>query len=94
MKELTPKQIQYNWEQLRSISDNRERPILEWIDASIKAFENYQFFSAERVQQAAEDMDLDATPIKDRPAKKAKYQKRREERLKQKKIEALTVLLQ
>ena len=76
-----------SWEQLRGITDNRRRPVKQWIDGTIKAFENYQFLSAERVQQAAEDMDLDATPIKDRPAKQAKIQKRREERLKQKKIE-------
>jgi hypothetical protein len=76
-----------SWEQLRGITDNRRRPVKQWIDGTIKAFENYQFFSAERVQQTAEDMDLDATPIKDRPAKKAKYQKRREERLEKQKIE-------
>ena len=76
-----------SWEQLRGITDNRRRPVKEWIDGTIKAFENYQFFSAERVQQTAENMDLDATPINLRPAKEAKIQKRREERLKQKKIE-------
>ena len=76
-----------SWEQLRGITDNRRRPVKQWINGTIKAFENYQFLSAERVQQAAEDMDLDATPIKDRPAKKAKYQKRREERLEKQKIE-------
>ena len=76
-----------SWEQLRGITDNRRRPVKEWVDGTIKAFENYQFFSAERVQQTAENMDLDATPINLRPAKEAKIQKRREERLKQKKIE-------
>ena len=76
-----------SWEQLRGITDNRERPVKQWIDGTIKAFENYQFFSAERVQQTAENIDLDATPIDLRPAKEAKIQKRREERLKQKKIE-------
>ena len=68
-----------SWEQLRGITDNRRRPVKQWIDGTIKAFDNYQFFSAGRVQQAAEDMDLDATPIKDRPAKQTKKKNRREE---------------
>ena len=74
------------WKHLRSLSDNRKRPVLEWIDGTIKEFENYQFFSAERIQQTAENMDLENTPINLRPEKQEKINQKRKERLEEQKI--------